>query len=185
VELYLACLIALTRKRKRLDFQFSTANSVDINRKRLSVALKKVMIQLHQPDDFHHHLRDGDVLDDVVQLAAKQFRSVIVMPNLKPPIRTVSDANAYRHRILSCTSESFPDFNPLMTLYLTDNTSVEEIEDAKSSGFIHAVKYYPAGATTNSEFGVTSLDRVEAVLQVHSLCCFTCVSLIISDFPLF
>jgi dihydroorotase len=128
----------------------------------------KNMIELPHPDDFHHHLRDGDALNDVVQLAAKQFRSVIVMPNLKPPIRTVNDAHAYRQRILSCTSELFPDFNPLMTLYLTDHTSVEDIEAAKASGYVHAVKYYPAGATTNSEFGVTSLERVEAVLQVNS-----------------
>jgi dihydroorotase len=123
-------------------------------------------IEILQPDDFHHHLRDGDALQHVVQLAAQQFRSVIVMPNLKPPVRTVADATAYRQRILQHTT-SFPDFNPLMTLYLTDQTPPEDIIAAKATGFIHAVKYYPAGATTNSEFGVTSITRVEKVLEVR------------------
>ena len=123
------------------------------------------ILEIIEPDDFHHHLRDGDSLADVVQFAARSFRSVIVMPNLKPPVRTVQDATDYRERILRHTT-AFPDFNPLMTLYLTDNTTSEDIIAAKATGFIHAVKYYPAGATTNSEFGVTSLARVEKVLQV-------------------
>lgn len=126
------------------------------------------MIEVREPDDFHHHLRDGESLPDVVKFAARSFRSVIVMPNLKPPVRTVQDAISYRNRILQHSTE-FPDFNPLMTLYLTDNTSAEDIQQAKSTGLIHAVKYYPAGATTNSEFGVTSLAKVERVLQVKLL----------------
>ena len=134
-------------------------------------------IEILQPDDFHHHLRDGDALQHVLQLAARQFRNVLVMPNLKPPVRTVADATAYRQRILQHTSASFPDFKPLMTLYLTDQTQPEDIIAAKATGFIHAVKYYPAGATTNSEFGVTSLVKVERVLEVKLI--FVCALLVL------
>jgi dihydroorotase len=122
-------------------------------------------MEITAPDDYHHHLRDGDVLKDVVVHAARQFRRVIVMPNLKPPVRTTADALAYRDRILAEVPSEFPDFQPLMTLYLTDNTSSADIVEAKATGVIHAVKYYPAGATTNSEFGVTSIDKVIDTLQ--------------------
>ena len=122
------------------------------------------MIEIAYPDDFHHHLRDGDSLKDVVQLAARSFSRVVAMPNLKPPVRTLEDAIAYRDRIKSCIEDN--EFQPLMTLYLTDTTTPEDIIRAKSSGVVFAAKLYPAGVTTNSEFGVTQIDKVDSVLQV-------------------
>jgi dihydroorotase len=127
------------------------------------------MLKLLQPDDFHHHLRDGAALQDVVLHTARQFKRAIVMPNLKPPIRTVEEATNYRERILACTKDHYPQFEPLMTLYLTDNTTSEELRSAFATGYIVAVKYYPAGATTNSEFGVTSISKVMDVLHVSAV----------------
>jgi len=121
-------------------------------------------LTLTRPDDWHLHLRDGDMLAAVLPDTARRFARAIVMPNLKPPVRTVEDAAAYRDRILAALPAGLT-FEPLMTLYLTDNTSPEEILKAKASGFMHAVKYYPAGATTNSDSGVTDIRRVEAVLE--------------------
>lgn len=124
-------------------------------------------ITLTRPDDWHLHLRDGDALKAVLPHSARQFARAIVMPNLKPPIRTVADAAAYRDRILAAIPAGQP-FEPLMTLYLTDNTSPEEIIAAKASQFVKAVKYYPAGATTNSDFGVTDIrqcDRIFATME--------------------
>ncbi|UJS26595.1 dihydroorotase [Thiothrix winogradskyi] len=117
-----------------------------------------------RPDDWHVHLRDGDMLATVLPDTAQRFARAIVMPNLKPPVRTVAEASAYRERILAALPAEMR-FEPLMTLYLTDKTSPEDIRQAKSSGFIHAVKYYPAGATTNSDSGVTDIHRVAAVLE--------------------
>ena len=111
-----------------------------------------------RPDDWHLHLRDFEAMKAVLPHTARQFARAIVMPNLKPPVRTVAEAEAYRERIL----EALPigaDFEPLMTLYLTDNTPPDEIKLAVTSGFVKAVKYYPAGATTNSDFGVTDLNN--------------------------
>lgn len=122
-------------------------------------------LRIPRPDDFHHHARDGSVLGDVLQHTAKQFRRAIIMPNLKPPVRTLDDALAYKERILSHTQTNFPNFLPLMTLYLTDTTTSEEIERSFASGHVFAVKYYPAGATTNSDFGVTNIERVYPVLE--------------------
>jgi len=121
-------------------------------------------LTLTRPDDWHVHLRDGDMLAAVLPDTARRFARAIVMPNLKPPVRTVADAAAYRERILSALPPGLA-FEPLMTLYLTDNTSPEEIRKAKASGFVHAVKYYPAGATTNSDSGVTDIRRVDAALE--------------------
>ena len=121
-------------------------------------------LTLTRPDDWHVHLRDGDMLAAVLPDTARRFARAIVMPNLKPPVRTVAEAAAYRERILSVLPAELA-FEPLMTLYLTDNTSPEEIRKAKASGFVHAVKYYPAGATTNSDSGVTDIRRVEAALE--------------------
>eukprot|EP01039_Chlorochromonas_danica_P008399 gene8399-9258_t len=118
-------------------------------------------LEIIQPDDFHHHLRDGEVLPHVLQHAERQFKRIIAMPNLKPPVRTLADALAYRERILSNCQGAF---EPLMTLYLTDNTSPEEVVAAHGSGVVYAVKYYPAGATTNSDLGVSHIDKVHAVL---------------------
>ncbi|WP_349768784.1 dihydroorotase [Thiothrix winogradskyi] len=104
------------------------------------------------------------MLATVLPDTAQRFARAIVMPNLKPPVRTVAEASAYRERILAALPAEMR-FEPLMTLYLTDKTSPEDIRQAKSSGFIHAVKYYPAGATTNSDSGVTDIHRVAAVLE--------------------
>lgn len=121
-------------------------------------------LTLTRPDDWHLHLRDGDMLAAVLPDTARRFARAIVMPNLRPPVRSVTDAAAYRERILAALPAGM-DFEPLMTLYLTDNTSPDEIFSARDSGFVHAVKYYPAGATTNSDSGVTDIRRVEAVLE--------------------
>ena len=120
-------------------------------------------LTLTRPDDWHVHLRDGDMLAAVLPDTARQFARAIVMPNLRLPIRMVSEAAAYRERILAVLPAG-ADFEPLMTLYLTDNTSPDEIARARDSGFVHAVKYYPAGATTNSDSGVTDIRRVDDVL---------------------
>ncbi|WP_308389649.1 dihydroorotase [Acidithiobacillus sp. AMEEHan] len=120
-------------------------------------------IRILRPDDWHLHLRDGIMLRTVLPDTAARFGRAIVMPNLKAPVTTVAAAQAYRQRILAALPEGMA-FTPLMTLYLTEATTVEEIRAAKASGIVHAVKYYPAGATTNSENGVRDLRRVNAVL---------------------
>jgi len=117
-------------------------------------------LTITRPDDWHLHLRDGEALKAVLPHSAHQFARAIVMPNLKPPIRSVEDAAAYRDRILAAIPTG-QKFEPLMTLYLTDKTSPEEIIKAKASKFVKAVKYYPAGATTNSDFGVTDIRRCD------------------------
>jgi dihydroorotase len=121
-------------------------------------------LTLVRPDDWHLHLRDGEALRAVLPDTARRFGRAIVMPNLVPPVRTVAEAAAYRERILA----ALPDgsrFEPLMTLYLTEATPPSEIHAALASGFVKAVKYYPAGATTNSQSGVTDLRRCEAVFE--------------------
>ena len=121
-------------------------------------------LTMARPDDWHLHLRDGDAMKAVLPHTARQFARAIIMPNLKPPIRTVAEAAAYRNRILDALPIG-ANFEPLMTLYLTDNTSPEEIIRAAQSGFVKAVKYYPAGATTNSDRGVTDLKKCDAVFK--------------------
>ena len=120
-------------------------------------------ITLTRPDDWHLHLRDGVALAAVAPHTARQFARAIVMPNLKPPVTGVAQAAAYRERILAAVPGR-PTFSPLMTLYLTDNMPAQEIDRAKASGFVHAVKYYPAGATTNSDAGVTAIEKCFATL---------------------
>ncbi|MFV2074059.1 MAG: dihydroorotase [Thermoanaerobaculales bacterium] len=115
------------------------------------------------PDDWHLHLRDGAAMADVLAHSARTFARAVVMPNLNPPVTSADQAVAYRERILSALPEG-SDFKPLMTLYLTDLTSPEEVERATEAGVV-AVKLYPAGATTNSEAGVTDLERVMPVLR--------------------
>lgn len=122
-------------------------------------------ITITRPDDWHLHLRDDAALQAVVADSAKQFARAIVMPNLRPPVTTTELAAAYRERILQALPAG-ANFKPLMTLYLTDNTSAEEIKKAVTSGLIHAVKLYPAGATTNSDSGVTSLEKCASALAV-------------------
>ena len=122
-----------------------------------------MQITITRPDDFHLHLRDGKALHTVVAHSARQFARAIVMPNLRPPVTTVAAAAAYRGRILAVLADGI-EFEPLMTLYLTDNTPADEIRRAAESGFVHAVKFYPAGATTNSDAGVSDLSHCAAVL---------------------
>lgn len=117
-------------------------------------------LTITRPDDWHLHLRDGAALEAVVGDTALQFARAIIMPNLRPPVTTTALALAYRERILAAlaaTGMAADSFNPLMTLYLTNNTSAEEIRRAKASGAVFGVKLYPAGATTNSDAGVTDL----------------------------
>ena len=124
-----------------------------------------------QPDDWHVHLRDGAMLARVVPDTARRFARAIVMPNLIPPVTTTACALAYRERIIAAVPSGLR-FEPLMTLYLTDNTLPSEIATAKASGRVSGVKWYPAGATTNSECGVTDISRCDAVLaamEVHDL----------------
>ncbi len=122
-------------------------------------------LTLIRPDDWHVHLRDGVVLADVVPHTAAQFARAIVMPNLKPPVTTTAMAAAYRDRILAAVPQGM-QFEPLMTLYLTDNTPPDEIRRATESGFVKGVKLYPAGATTNSDAGVTDILRCMRTLEV-------------------
>ena len=122
-----------------------------------------MILTITRPDDWHLHLRDGERMRAVVGATARTFARAIVMPNLSPPVTTVEAAAAYRDRILAALPAS-STFAPLMTLYLTDDTSVEEIARARESGFVIGVKYYPAGATTNSASGVTDLTRVTATI---------------------
>jgi len=121
-------------------------------------------LTLTRPDDWHLHLRDGAALRAVLPYTVRQFARAIVMPNLKPPVRTVAEATAYRDRILAAVPAGQP-FEPLMTLYLTDNTDPEQIRAAKAAQFVKAVKYYPAGATTNSDSGVTDIRKCDRVFE--------------------
>lgn len=132
------------------------------------------ILTLIRPDDWHLHLRDGETLNAVIADTARQFQRAIVMPNLRPPVTTAEQALEYRERILDAvTLAGLPSdaFTPLMTLYLTDNTSADEIRMAHGTGVIHAVKLYPAGATTNSDAGVTDLmgrcaEALEAMQEI-------------------
>ena len=126
-------------------------------------------LTLSRPDDWHLHLRDEALMASVLPDTARQFARAIVMPNLRPPITSTAQAQAYRQRILAALPAGLK-FEPLMTLYLTDNTSAAEIKRAKASGVVHAVKLYPAGATTNSDAGVTDLRKTYAALQEMVRC---------------
>ena len=120
-------------------------------------------LTITRPDDWHLHLRDWDAMQAVLPDTALRFARAIVMPNLKPPVTTVAQASAYRERIHDAVPPGLT-FEPLMTLYLTDNLPADEIDRARDSGFVHAVKLYPAGATTNSDAGVTDLRKCAATL---------------------
>ena len=126
-------------------------------------------ITIIRPDDWHLHLRDGDALKAVLPDTAHRFARAIVMPNLRPPLTTTALAVEYRQRIFDALPKG-SNFEPLMTLYLTDNTSADEIAKAKMSGFVHGIKLYPAGATTNSDSGVTSLDACAEALAAMQEC---------------
>ncbi|MFZ4757831.1 MAG: dihydroorotase [Burkholderiaceae bacterium] len=133
-------------------------------------------LSITRPDDWHLHLRDGEALRAVVAATARQFARAIVMPNLKPPVTTVAQAQDYRSRILAAlraTDGGDPacaGFEPLMTLYLTDRTPADELRRARASGIVQAVKLYPAGATTNSDAGVTSMAAVRGALDAMQDC---------------
>ncbi|MGF1736089.1 dihydroorotase [Photobacterium satsumensis] len=120
-------------------------------------------ITITRPDDWHLHLRDGDVLNDTVRDTSRYMGRAIIMPNLVPPVTDTEAALAYRDRILAEKPQG--NFSPLMTLYLTDNTTPDEIRKAKATGHIYAAKLYPAGATTNSDSGVTSIDTLIPTLE--------------------
>ena len=128
---------------------------------------------LSRPDDWHLHLRDGAALESVLPHTARRFARAVVMPNLDPPVTTTAAARGYRERLLNALVNAVhsgllpqgTDFAPLMTLYLTDNTAAREVALAKQSGIVHAMKYYPAGATTNSDAGITRLERVYPALE--------------------
>ena len=120
-------------------------------------------ITLTRPDDWHLHLRDGEQMRAVLPDTARRFARAIIMPNLNPPVVTAAMALAYRKRILAALPRDMR-FEPLMTLYLTDNTPASEITQAKASGAIHGVKYYPAGATTHSDAGVTDISKCYTTL---------------------
>ena len=126
-------------------------------------------LTITRPDDWHLHLRDGALMQSVLPDTARQFARAIVMPNLRPPVTTTALALEYRQRILAALPAGMK-FEPLMTLYLTDNTSAEEIRKAKASGVVHAVKLYPAGATTNSDAGVTDIRNTYAALEEMQRC---------------
>ena len=122
-------------------------------------------IEMIQPDDWHLHIRDGDVMKDVLADTARQFARAIIMPNLKPPVTTVDLAKAYQSRInANLKTLGITSFTPLMTLYLTDNTSADEVRKAKAEGIV-AFKLYPAGATTNSDAGVSDIKRCYQALE--------------------
>jgi dihydroorotase len=120
-------------------------------------------LTLTRPDDWHLHLRDGEALKAVLADSARQFARAMIMPNLRPPVTNTALAVAYRQRILAALPSGL-HFEPLMTLYLTDNTSAAEIRAAVASGMVHGVKFYPAGATTNSDSGVTDLAHCQQAL---------------------
>jgi dihydroorotase len=122
-----------------------------------------VQIDIRRPDDWHLHLRDGAAMAAVLPFTAARFARAIVMPNLKPPVTTTAAAGEYRQRILAALPAG-AEFTPLMTLYLTDRTDPAEIDRARDAGFVHACKLYPAGATTNSDSGVTDIRRIDEVL---------------------
>ncbi len=123
-------------------------------------------ITLSRPDDFHLHVREGDALKSVIADTARQFARAIIMPNLANPVTTTTIAQAYREEIITALPDTLKDdFEPLMTLYLTDNTTPRLVEEAKQSGFIHALKLYPAGATTHSDKGVTDIKNIYPALD--------------------
>ncbi len=122
-------------------------------------------IEIRRPDDWHVHLRDGDMLGDVVNYTARQFARAIIMPNLTPPVTTVDAARAYRSRILKAVEEGLV-FTPLMVAYLTDDMDPEEIRRGAEEGVFTAAKLYPANATTNSAAGVTDIKKIYSVLRV-------------------
>ncbi len=144
-------------------------------------------ITIHTPDDWHLHLRDGAMLRAVAPESARHFGRAIIMPNLVPPVVTAADATAYRDRIMAALPEGSA-FQPLMTLYLTEDTDPDDLARAYADGIITAVKLYPAGATTNSASGVADFYKVRAVLdRMAEIGCPLCVhgEVVDSDIDIF
>ena len=135
----------------------------------MSASVDRLVIT--RPDDWHVHLRDGPMLRAVAPATARVFARAIVMPNLRPPVTSVETAKAYRDRIRGALPAD-SRFEPLMTLYLTDRTTVSDVAKARESGIVHAIKYYPAGATTHSDFGVTAVKNMYpslAAMEKHGV----------------
>ncbi|KAJ9437436.1 Dihydroorotase, partial [Diplonema papillatum] len=132
-------------------------------------------LTLRAPDDFHHHFRDGDVLKTLVPLASAQFARCLAMPNLVPPVLCAADVKAYRDRLLAA-GQGGKVFEPIMTLYLTDKTTPDMVQEAFDTGYVKALKLYPAGATTNSQFGITNYeDCLPALKKMAELGLILCV----------
>ena len=138
-------------------------------RRDLAAAASADELTITTPDDWHLHVRDASKLASVVPFTARVFGRALIMPNLVPPVRTVQDAAEYRDQILAAVPEGVA-FEPQMTLYLTDNTSAADIEAADASGFVRGCKLYPAGATTNSDFGVTDVSNIGKALEAMAAC---------------
>ena len=138
-------------------------------RRGLGAAASADELTITTPDDWHLHVRDASKLASVVPFTARVFGRALIMPNLVPPVRTVQDAAEYRDQILEAVPEGVA-FEPQMTLYLTDNTSAADIEAAAASGFVRGCKLYPAGATTNSDFGVTDVSNIGKALEAMAAC---------------
>lgn len=162
------CLCRIEIRRQGLRHCVILARRGDSTHPREAVlacaAAMSASLNLRRPDDWHVHLRDGAALAAVVPHTAAQFARAVVMPNLKPPVTTTALALAYRERIRAARPAG-SDFEPLMTLYLTDRTPPEEIDRAVDSGAVIGAKLYPAGATTHSDAGVTDIRRIDAVLS--------------------
>ena len=138
-------------------------------RRGLAAAASADELTITTPDDWHLHVRDAAKISSVVPFTARVFGRALIMPNLVPPVRTVTDAAAYRDQILAAVPEGVT-FEPQMTLYLTDNTSAADIEAAANAGFVRGCKLYPAGATTNSDFGVTDVKKIGKALEAMAAC---------------
>ena len=138
-------------------------------RRGLAAAASADELTITTPDDWHLHVRDASKIASVVPFTARAFGRALIMPNLVPPVRTVQDAAEYRAQILAAVPEGVA-FEPQMTLYLTDNTSAADIEAAAASGFVRGCKLYPAGATTNSDFGVTDVSNIGKALEAMAAC---------------
>ena len=134
-------------------------------------------ITLHLPDDFHHHCRDGTKTAEVLKHASKRFGRCLMMPNLQPPVVNKDMALEYREHIIKSLPENAPaDFEPLMTIYLTDKTTPDIVEEAYATGKIVACKYYPAGATTNSDYGVSDVSNVyPAIAKMAQIGMMLCI----------
>lgn len=151
---------------------YSRCCSISVRQQDRSSKPLPTTLTITQPDDWHVHLRDGDALDATVRDISRYFGRAIIMPNLLPPVRNLVEATAYKERILSALKRSRPEagFSPLMVLYLTDNTSAEDIKLAAADNAVFAAKLYPAGATTNSDNGVTDVQALAPVLEAMQDC---------------